>query len=192
MPHPPPDLFADEVLMVRIARQDQAALSDLYDRYVRILFGMAYKILNSREEAEEVVLDVFSQVWRTAANYDPGRSRVDSWLFLITRSRSVDRLRTLKRASRPLTAYEQTVREVPPWSASPEEVLLLRERRDQVIASLNALPPEQQQVLELAYFSNLTQAEIASRLNIPVGTVKTRIRLGIAKLREAFRDGRLI
>ncbi len=173
-------------MLARIAGQDQTALADLYDRYGRILLGIAYRMLGSREEAEEVVADVFWQVWRTAGSYDPSRSRVDSWLFLITRSRALDRLRSLQRKSRKLSASAETaVIQHPP---DPQVHLLQREQRAQIQQILQQMPLEQKQVIELAYFSGLTQSEIAAQLQIPVGTVKTRIRLALAKLREGLKQ----
>ena len=101
----PPNPYKDETLLIkRITQQDREALSQLYDRYARVMYSLAFKILNSVEEAEEVVIDVFSQVWRTAQNYDDQRGRVDNWLFLMTRSRSLDRLRKSLRQSKILDA----------------------------------------------------------------------------------------
>lgn len=173
----------DEIaLLARIAGQDQTALADLYDRYGRILLGIAYRMLGSREEAEEVVADVFWQVWRAAGSYDPSRSRVDSWLFLITRSRSLDRLRALKRKARHLSASAAVIQD----PLDPQVKMLQQEQGDQIQQVLQQMPPDQSQVIQLAYFSGLTQAEIAAQLQIPVGTVKTRIRLALAKLRHVF------
>jgi RNA polymerase sigma factor (sigma-70 family) len=180
--------FRDDIhLLQRITRQDQAALSDLYDRYARVVNAIAFRMLGSAEEAEEVVLDVFAQVWRTAGNYDSKRGRVDAWLFLLARSRALDRLRSLKRSSRSVTASQSAfldqTRQSPP---DPVENLLISERRDRVLAALELLPSEQRQVLELAYFGGLTHVEIATQTGIALGTIKTRIRLGLSKLRDSL------
>ena len=174
---------SEEMFLIRrVAELDQAALGLLYDRYSRIMYSLAYKILGSVEEAEEVVIDVFAQVWKDASRYDASRSRLDSWLFMITRSRSLDRLRRRQRQSKVIegvTAVAQT-------NAStnlPEEDLLISERREQISLALKELPQEQQQILELAYFQGLSQSEIARRTGVKLGTVKTRIRLGLSKLR---------
>jgi RNA polymerase sigma-70 factor (ECF subfamily) len=174
----------ESTLLARIAQQDRAALSQLYDRYHRIIYAVAYRVLNSVEEAEEIVLDVFSQVWRTANRYDPARSRVDSWLFMLTRSRSLDRLRALQRAARSV-AVSLEVAQIPFAAQIPDPIedVLINERRDRVLAALSELPDNQRLVLELAYYRGLTQAEIAAETGEALGTIKTRIRLGLSKLR---------
>jgi RNA polymerase sigma factor (sigma-70 family) len=177
----------DDVLLVeQIAKLDQTALSQLYDRYARVLYCLAFKILGSVEEAEEVVLDVFSQVWRIAGSYDATRGRIDGWLFMLTRSRSLDRLRALQRLTRAADASVDAQLLQSSALCNPEENLLLSERRAQVLTAMNQLPQEQRQVLELAYYKGLTQAEIATQTGKSLGTVKTRIRLGLGKLREAL------
>lgn len=176
----------DISLLERIAQQDQTALSELYDRYARVLYALAFKILESVEEAEEVVLDVFSQVWRTAKRYDAKRGRADAWLFMLTRSRSLDRLRALQRLTRAVTVSVDAVVVQSPSCSNPEEDLLISERRTYVLAALTKLPPEQRQVLELAYYKGLTHVEIANQTGKSLGTIKTRIRLGLSKLRKAL------
>ncbi len=178
----------DASLIQRVAAGDQAALGDLYDRYVRILLGLAYRILGSREEAEEVVADVFCQVWRTAGSYDPARGRVDSWLFLITRSRSLDRWRALQRKAQILTASEQLAKVT--VSVDPDQSLMVQEQQTQIRQVLQQLPPEQRQVIELAYFSGWTQEQVAAHLQIPIGTVKSRLRLALVKLKQVLRTER--
>ncbi|GAB4214656.1 MAG: sigma-70 family RNA polymerase sigma factor [Synechococcales cyanobacterium] len=178
----------ERALVRRLALQDQDALSILYDRYARILLGLAYRILGSLEEAEEVVLDVFTQVWRTAHRYDSQRGRVDVWLFMVTRSRALDRLRALQRSARSIPASQQ-VWHLQNGSPSPDEALLLTERRSLIHQALHTIPPEQRHVLELAYFQGLSQSEIATRTGIPLGTVKKRTRLGLEKLRVSLQAG---
>ncbi|NEP15830.1 MAG: sigma-70 family RNA polymerase sigma factor [Leptolyngbya sp. SIO4C1] len=172
----------DETLLIhRVVQRDQTALGQLYDRYARMLYALAFKILSSVEEAEETVLDVFAQVWRDAHRYDASRSRVDSWLFLITRSRALDRLRKRQRQSKTVEAATVAVQTAA--DILPEEALLITERREQVTTAMAQLPSEQRQVIELAYFQGLSQSEIAQRSQLKLGTVKTRIRLGLKKLR---------
>jgi RNA polymerase sigma-70 factor (ECF subfamily) len=173
-------------LLERIAQHDQAALSELYDRYARVLYALAFKVLGSVEEAEEVVLDVFSQVWRTAGRYDATRGRVDTWLFMLTRSRALDRLRALQRLTRAVAASVDAALLQSPPLCNPEEDFLLSERRAQVLVALGQLPQEQRQVLELAYYKGLTHVEIAAQTGKSLGTIKTRIRLELGKLREAL------
>ncbi len=178
----------EPALLTQIALADQSALSALYDRYHRLLYALAFKILRSPTEAEEVVLDVFCQVWRTAASYNAARGRVDAWLFTLTRSRSLDRLRVLARIKRTATAVEDAATVEPPAQiAGPEEDAILSERRAGVLAALDHLPKEQREVLELAYYQGLTHVEIAAQTGQALGTVKTRIRLGLSKLRESLR-----
>lgn len=176
----------DIPLLEKIAKLDQVALSELYDRYASVLYALSFKILGSAEEAEEVVLDVFSQVWRTAGRYDAQRGRVDTWLFMLARSRSLDRLRALQRLTKAATASMDAAKVESGSLANLEENLLISERRTQVLAALSKLPPEQRQVLELAYYKGLTQVEIAAQTGKSLGTVKTRIRLGLSKLRKAL------
>ena len=174
----------DLVLIHQVAEHNQGALSTLYDRYAGIVYAIAYKMLGSVEEAEEVVLDVFDQVWRTASKYDRSRSRVDSWLFMQARSRTLDRLRKRQRQAKVVEASTVNAPiESDTKMALPEEHVLIQERRDLVQVAMAQIPPEQQQVIELAYFQGLSQSEIVKQTGLSLGTVKTRIRLGLSKLR---------
>ncbi|GAB4466190.1 MAG: sigma-70 family RNA polymerase sigma factor [Elainellaceae cyanobacterium] len=174
-------------LLTRIAQQDQSALSTLYDRYARVLYSLAFRILGSVEEAEEIVLDVFSQVWKLAGRYDPQRGRVDAWLFMLTRSRSLDRLRSLQRISKAVESSTEAAKTIPQSQISdPTEDVLISERRDRVLSAMQRLPMEQREVIELAYYQGLTHVEIAAKTGKSLGTVKTRIRLGLNKLRQVL------
>jgi len=177
----------EAVLLIRVAQHDEAALAELYDRYARVLYSVAFRSLRSAEESEEVVLDVFAQVWRTAARYDGTKGRVDSWLFMMTRSRVLDRLRSLQRAAK-VTLASENFAEIQPTTPGVDPLVnvLIAERRDRVLAALSQLPKEQRQVIELAYYKGLTQSEIAAQTNLSLGTVKTRVRLGLSKLRVAL------
>jgi RNA polymerase sigma-70 factor (ECF subfamily) len=173
----------DEIaLLAQIAQQDQAALAQLYDRYAQVMYAIAFKILGTPEEAEEVVLDVFHQVWRTADHYNAKRGRVDTWLFLLTRSRALDRLRALERIARAAASIKAAHQY--PSITNPEEDILISERRARLLAALSQIPPAQRQVLEMAYYKGLTHVEIAQQTGERLGTVKTRLRLGLSKLRE--------
>jgi RNA polymerase sigma-70 factor, ECF subfamily len=142
-------------------------------------------ILKSVEEAEEVVLDVFCQVWRTAESYNASRGRVDSWLFMLTRTRALDKLRVLARRKSNQTVSLDAIAIQPKTSAlEPQEEAIIQERRERILAALSKLPDEQRQVLELAYYQGLTHVEIAAQLDKPIGTIKTRIRLGLMKLHQ--------
>jgi RNA polymerase sigma-70 factor (ECF subfamily) len=184
---PQPSTSEEAHLLARIAQQDQSALSLLYDRYARVLYSLAFRILGSVEEAEEIVLDVFSQVWKLAGRYDPQRGRVDAWLFMLTRSRSLDRLRSLQRVSKAVESSTEAAKIVPQAQISdPTEDVLINERRDRVLAAMQRLPVEQREVIELAYYEGLTHVEIATKTGKSLGTVKTRIRLGLNKLRQVL------
>jgi RNA polymerase sigma factor (sigma-70 family) len=176
----------DLALIARIGQQDQEALALLYDRYVQVLFAVAFKILGSTEEAEEVVLDVWRQVWRQAHGYSSQRGRVDTWLFMLLRSRALDRLRSLKRSERAIAAAQDLTISASQATLDPTETVLIAERCQQVQAALSQLPKEQRQVLELVYYRGLSHAEIAAQTGQPLGTIKTRIRLGLVKLRQTL------
>jgi RNA polymerase sigma factor (sigma-70 family) len=167
----------------RIAQQDQLALSQLYDRYAQIIYSIAYRSLQSAEESEELVMDVFAQVWKTADRYDPAKARVDTWLFMMTRSRVCDRLRSRQRRTK-VTDALITFDQVPTITESPSAEI--SEQRSVILSALGTLPIEQRQVLELSYYGGFSHREIAEQTGLAVGTVKTRIRLGLDKLRSAL------
>jgi RNA polymerase sigma-70 factor (ECF subfamily) len=181
----------DNTLIRLIVRADADALSELYDRYNRLVFSLAVATVGDDATAEEIVLDVFTRIWEKAATYRGEQARVSSWLSSITRYRAIDELR--RRGARPqlesLDLAETsagTLRRV----NGPEVVTELRLQRQRVHAALAELPEEQKQVLLLAYFQGYTHREIAETLDQPLGTVKTRIRLGMQKLREMLHEER--
>ena len=167
--------------MKAIAARDEAALAQLYDRYRVILFGLLMRILGNREEAEDVLQEVFLQVWRKAEDFDETRGRPFTWLVTLGRSRGIDRLRTL--ASRDRVA-EAGAREASEEVSDAASDAFRSEQRGLVNNALAQLPDEQKGPLMLAYFDGLTQSEIATRLGAPLGTVKTRMRTGLIRLRE--------
>jgi RNA polymerase sigma-70 factor (family 1) len=181
----PDGQYIDDIcLLALIAQQDRNALARLFDRYAPVVHAIAFKILGITEEAEEIVLDVFSQVWRNARTYDSKRARVDTWLFLLTRSRALDRLRSLQRRMRVTTASTIAAKvELQVCTSNPEEEIVINERRATVHRALAKLPDEQKQVLEMTYYQGLSHREIADLTGISLGTIKTRIRLGLSKLR---------
>jgi RNA polymerase sigma-70 factor (ECF subfamily) len=173
--------LASAALIERVAGGDESALAALYETTSSLVFGLVLRVLGVRLEAEEVLLDVYTQVWRQASSYDSSRGAPLAWLLMIARSRAIDRLRsgsqTRKRAQ-PLEAAEKEHSTV----ANPEEAAATSERRKLVLSALETLAPEQREVIELAYYSGLSHSEIAAQLDQPVGTVKTRTRLGMMKL----------
>lgn len=181
---PPPD---ETALVRRVAARDQAALAALYDRYARPMYALALKIAGRPEEAEEIVTDVFCQAWRTADRYDPARARVDGWLFMMTRSRALDRVRAAQREQRRVEAQEAELAVMPVDRVSdPEAEAEFQDRRRAVQAALEVLTGPQRQALELAFFEGLTHSEVAERTGEPLGTIKTRIRAALGRLREAL------
>jgi RNA polymerase sigma-70 factor (ECF subfamily) len=171
----------DVKLLKAIAARDEAALAQLYDRYRTILFGLLMRILNNREEAEDVLQEVFLQVWRKAGDFDENRGRPFTWLVTLGRSRAIDRLRTL--AARDRVAEASAKEAVEDFSDAATDAFK-SEQRGLVNKALAQLPDEQKRPLMLAYFDGLTQSEIATRLGAPLGTVKTRMRTGLMNLRE--------
>ena len=178
---------ADHSAVARMAAGDQTALGEFYDRHGRAVYSLAFRILRDQRDAEEVVQDVFAQAWRESARYNTRRGSVMAWLMTLTRSRAVDRLRG--RRSRPESAPGADPRaEITDAAALADEQLAWSVRADLVRAALDALPVLQRVAIELAFYEGLTHAEIAARLEEPLGTVKTRIRQGLLKLRERLAD----
>ncbi len=181
---PEPAQENDVELLKAIAAQDEAAeasLAQLYDRYRVILFGLLMRILNNREEAEDVLQELFMQVWRRAADFDENRGKPFTWLVTMGRSRGIDRLRML--AARERTAVAAARDEAEAISDAATDAFR-SEQRGLVTNALAQLPDEQKRPLMLAYFEGLSQSEIAAHLGAPLGTVKTRMRTGMIKLRE--------
>jgi RNA polymerase sigma-70 factor (ECF subfamily) len=167
----------------QVAQGDSEAPARLYDATHPLVYALALRILDDVADAEEVTLDVYTQVWKTARNFDPGRGTVSAWLVMLARSRAIDRLRVAsKRRRREETRDE--VPDIPASTPSPEEASLLSQQRRRVRAALDTLALDQRQAIELAFFSGLSHSELAAKLGQPLGTVKTRIRLGMMKLRE--------
>jgi RNA polymerase sigma-70 factor, ECF subfamily len=181
---PNPAQTSDVDLLKAIARRDEQALASLYDRYRIILFGLTMRILNSREESEDVLQEVLLQVWRRASDYDERRGKPFTWLVTLARSRAIDRLRLLGSRQR---VAESAAAEASDETSDAALDAYNSERRAIVTRALNQLPEEQRRTLMLAYFEGLTQSEIADQLNAPLGTVKTRMRSGMTKLRDLLR-----
>jgi RNA polymerase sigma-70 factor (ECF subfamily) len=181
---------SDEQIMEGVRRGDSQAIGTLYDRYAGVIFSLGLRMLGDRETTEELVQEVFLRAWRQAGTYQPQLGRLSTWLMGIARNLAVDELR--RRAARPRrtdgNADEQLARISASDEGDPVEQLWITTRRQEVRRALAALPPPQRQVMELAYYSGLTQSEIAARLGDPLGTVKTRMRLATQKLRDLLHE----
>lgn len=178
---PEPAQTTDADLLRRIARGDEESLAELYDRYRTILFGLLFRILGNRTEAEDILQDVFVQVWQRAKDFDENRGRAFTWLVTLSRSRAIDRLRSLGSRSR---VADEAAKETSDVIVDAVEDAINNERGEVVRAALKELPEEQRAALLMAYFDGFSQSEIAELTNTPLGTVKTRMRTGMTKLRE--------
>jgi RNA polymerase sigma-70 factor (ECF subfamily) len=182
---------SDSDLVRRMASGDESAVAALYDRYGNVMYAVAYRIMGQKADAEEVVMEAFTQVWRDAARFEAARGSVAAWLTMISRSRALDQIRSRDRRERLNTAAarEDQVQTTPTGNrgSDPGYQVEQTERQKRVAAALESLSPTQRQAIELAYYEGLSQSEIAERLNEPLGTIKTRVRLGMMKLREALR-----
>jgi RNA polymerase sigma-70 factor (ECF subfamily) len=169
-------------LIERVAEQDREAFRQLYDGFASLIFTLAMRMLRTRPDAEDLLQEVFAQVWRQAANYRAERGSPEAWIINIARSRAIDKIRSMRRMDKSFVLTDDPAR-----AESSENVELSAaesEARVTMNSALASLPEAQRKVLELAYFDGLTQSEIAERLAEPLGTVKTRIRSGLQRLKN--------
>ncbi len=172
----------DEALLAAIRDRDERAIAVLYDRYGGLAFGLAYRIVGERSAAEDVVQDAFLSVWRRAVSFEAGRGSVRTWLLSIVHHRSIDRLRGVSGRARhdvPIDDFERVLATDDPWGA-----VEVRVQRDVLQTGMATLPREQRETIQMAYFDGYTQQEIAAAMNVPVGTVKGRLRIGLQKMRS--------
>ena len=176
--------LSDEALVALVARRDETALAALYDRFGRVAYGLALRVLRDRSLAEDAVQEAFMTVWRTADRFMPDRSKASSWILTFVHRRAVDLVRREeRRRAEPLETAPETA-----GGAAPDEEAWLRLQRERVQKALHALPDQQREALELAYFGGFTQSELAERLGLPIGTIKSRMFTGLARLRELLDD----
>ena len=180
----------DPTLLARVVKGDQQAFSQLYDHSSTLLFTLAVRILGNHEEASDLLQDVYLEVWRKVSRYDVGRGTPIAWLITLTKSRAIDRLRArAARGYRGTNSLEAgTASQLADPGPNSLETQADQELRLVVGAAMVGLPQAQQQAIELAYYEGLSHAEIAERLNQPLGTVKTRIKLGMSKLRDGLQQ----
>jgi RNA polymerase sigma-70 factor (ECF subfamily) len=174
----------DVALMRRIVEADETALGALYDRWVRSLYSLVLHLLKDPDEAEDVVEETFWQAWKKADSYEPSRGAVSTWLLTIGRRKALDRLRAKKRNREDTVYGDFSFADLPSAAPDPSSEVEGAELRERIRTALSELPDEQREVLELGYFSGMSQSEIAEATGQPLGTVKTRMRLAMQKLRE--------
>ena len=177
-------LMADEDLLSFVGQGDAEAFTILYDRYGRTAFSLAYRVMGERQAAEDLVQDAFLKLWRSATSYRPERSSVRTWLLSIVRNRGIDQLRAHASRRRTQNRIEALAPRSQPSEAFAET--WRNSQRDRVRDALNTLPPEQLKVLELAYFSGYTHVQVSELLDVPLGTIKGRMRLGLKKMSVYF------
>jgi RNA polymerase sigma factor (sigma-70 family) len=176
--------LSDEAVVALVARSDQTALAELYDRFGRVAYGVALRVLRDEKLAEDAVQEGFLAAWRSADRFMPERAKASTWLLTFVHRRAVDLVRREDRRR----ADSLTEGVEPASSASAEEDAWLRFERERVQAALKQLPDQQREALELAYYGGFSQTELAERLGQPVGTIKSRMFTGLARLRELLAD----
>jgi len=181
--------LADEELMPLVGRKDPEAFEVLYDRHGGAAFSLAYRIVGDRAAAEEVTQEAFISVWRSGARFDATRGSVRSWLLSVVRNRAIDFLRSRAGKAPKLTFDDDAVLEARPAEERTEEEALQRETTAELRGALGKLPDPQAKVIELAYFGGFSHSEISRILNLPMGTVKGRMRLGLEKIRGELAEG---
>jgi RNA polymerase sigma-70 factor (ECF subfamily) len=178
----------DRTLLARVAKGDQEAFERLYAQTSSLLYTLVLRIVGKPADASDLLQEVYLEAWRKASNYDAARGAPMAWLVTLARSRAIDWVRALTARGKDVTA---SLDDMPPsdlvaQNADALDIRTAKERQDLVRASLKTLPPVQQQVIDLAFYEGLTHLEISERLNVPLGTIKTRIRLAMKKLRDGL------
>lgn len=178
----------DEELLARIYQNDHHALSVLYERYARLVFGIGIQVLQDEGQAEEMTQDVFVSIWRRAGSYRSDRAKVSTWIGSIAHHRAIDIVRRRNRDAAIFAQLVTDIRHTPMWGGALELHAERSWEREKIRAAMDDLPDEQKEAILLAFFRGLSHSEVAQALSQPLGTVKTRIRLGMQKLRERLHD----
>jgi RNA polymerase sigma-70 factor, ECF subfamily len=181
--------LADEELMPWIGRKDAEAFEVFYDRHGGAAYSLAYRILGERGAAEDCIQEAFISIWRSGGRFDPTRGSVRSWTLSIVRNRAIDQLRSKAGKAPKMTFDDDEIIESRPSEELTEEEAMRHETATEVRGALSQLPDEQSKVIQLAYFGGFSQSEIAGMLNVPLGTVKGRMRLGLEKIRGELAEG---
>jgi RNA polymerase sigma-70 factor (ECF subfamily) len=174
--------LSDEALVALVARGDESALGELYDRIGRVAYGLAYRVLRDERLAEDAVQEGFLALWRTAAAFRAERAKASTWVLTLVHRRAVDLVRREERRRAEPLGEETAAGAIP--AESTEEAAWLRFERERVQAALGQLPDVQREAIELAYYGGFSQSELAERLGVPLGTIKSRMFAGLARLRE--------
>jgi len=177
--------LSDEALVALVARGDEAALAELYDRCGRIAFGLAFRVLRDERHAEDAVQEAFLGVWRTAASFKAERAKASTWILTLVHRRAVDLVRREERRRAELLSDDLALGGD---AEATEEAAWLRFERERVQSALKQLPDTQREAIELAYYGGFSQSELAERLGVPLGTIKSRMFAGLARLRELLDD----
>jgi RNA polymerase sigma-70 factor, ECF subfamily len=181
--------LADEELMPWIGRKDAEAFEVFYDRHGGAAYSLAYRILGERGAAEDCIQEAFISIWRSGGRFDPTRGSVRSWTLSIVRNRAIDQLRSKAGKAPKMTFDDDEIIESRPSEELTDEEAMRHETATEVRGALSQLPDEQSKVIQLAYFGGFSQSEIAGMLNVPLGTVKGRMRLGLEKIRGELAEG---
>jgi RNA polymerase sigma factor (sigma-70 family) len=178
--------LSDEALVALVARGDETALAELYDRTSRVAYGLAFRVLRDDRLAEDAVQEGFLAVWRTAGGFRADRAKASTWILTLVHRRAVDLVRREER--RRAEPLDETARELGATEPGTDEAAWLRFERERVQSALQQLPDAQREAIELAYYGGYSQAELADRLGVPLGTIKSRMFAGLARLRELLDD----
>ena len=180
----------DEIdLIKRIVQRDEKALGKLYDRYSKLLYGFILSIVKKQEEAEDVLQELFLQIWEKSSSFDVGRGNVYTWVVTLARNRAIDRIRSKQYRMQDQADPDFGIDSLSnPADPTPLDAVMMRERTEFIRQALQTLPKEQREAIEIAYFGGRSQSEIAAQLNVPLGTVKTRMRQGMKKLQTQLME----
>jgi RNA polymerase sigma-70 factor, ECF subfamily len=181
--------LADEELMPWIGRKDAEAFEVFYDRHGGAAFSLAYRILGDRTAAEDCIQEAFISIWRSGGKFDATRGSVRGWTLSVVRNRAIDALRSKAGKAPKLTFDDDAILEARPAEERTEDEAMRHETATEVRGAISQLPGEQSKVIEMAYFGGFSQSEIAGMLNLPLGTVKGRMRLGLEKIRGQLAEG---
>lgn len=179
-----------EIMLGQISQGDEEAMREFYKKTVRLVYGMSHRVISIPEEAEEVALEVFMYVWNNASNYDRALSKPLSWLLMITRTRAIDKLR---KSGRAVQLDDSADENLLPGSENPEDTYIASERRNIMRSAMSQLTDKQKQVVELSYYHQFSHSEISEKVGIPIGSVKSTIRVAMVKLKNIINkeQGRL-